>query len=152
MRIVLQRVSRASVAVDNSQVASIGKGALLLVGIGTDDVRVDLARLAAKIADLRIYEDADGKMNLSLRETGGHVLAVSQFTLYADTGKGRRPSFTKAAPPDEAERIYNAFVTALKEQGIAVQTGVFGAKMEVSLVNDGPVTIIFDLATQGLGC
>ncbi len=146
MRLVIQRVSRAAVRVDGKTIAMIGRGFLILVGIGRGDSGVDLSRLADKIASLRVFEDQNGKMNLSLRDVGGEVLAVSQFTLYADTRKGRRPSFVAAAPPEEAAPLFDSFVAALRDEGIPVQTGEFGAKMEVELVNDGPVTIIHEVA------
>ena len=149
MRIVLQRVHRAEVHVNQSTIASISKGLLLLVGIGCGDEVLDFGRLARKLVQLRIFEDAAGKMNLTLKEMGGEILAVSQFTLYGDVRKGRRPSFSKAASPQEAERLFNAFVDALRGERIPVKTGVFGAKMAVELVNDGPVTLIYDLAPSG---
>jgi len=147
MRIVLQRVATASVDVDGKQVADIGQGLLLLVGIASKDAAVNLAKAAKRIVDLRIFEDSSGKMNLSLRDVGGAVLAVSQFTLYADTTRGRRPSFVNAAPPEVAAPIFNDFVDALKSEIDDVQTGVFGAKMDVRLINDGPVTLVFEVAT-----
>jgi D-tyrosyl-tRNA(Tyr) deacylase len=146
MRIVLQRVTQASVTVEGLSIASIDRGLLLLVGVAAGDDCVDLARLARKIVDLRIFEDAERKMNRSLRDVEGAVLAVSQFTLCADTRKGRRPSFVGAAPPDEAEPIFDAFVAALRDEGVAVQTGEFGAKMAVRLENDGPVTLVLEVA------
>jgi len=146
VRLVIQRVSRAAVRVDGKTIAMIGRGFLILVGIGRGDSGVELSRLAGKIASLRVFEDQNGKMNLSLRDVGGEVLAVSQFTLYADTRKGRRPSFVAAAPPEEAAPLFDRFVAALRDEGIPVQTGEFGAKMEVELVNDGPVTIIHEVA------
>ena len=146
MRIVLQRVHRAEVRVDQRTIASVSKGLLLLVGIGKGDDALDFGRLARKLSQLRIFEDAAGKMNLSLLDIGGEILAVSQFTLYGDTHKGRRPSFSEAAPPHEAQRLFDAFVDALKAEGVLVKTGAFGAKMAVELVNDGPVTLILDLA------
>ena len=151
MRILLQRVKRASVCVGGESVGSIGKGLLLLVGIGSDDERFDLASAARKVVDLRVFEDADGKMNLSLRELGLEVLAVSQFTLYGDTRKGRRPSYAKAAPPAMAEPLFDAFAAALRSEGIRVAVGRFGAHMSVELVNDGPVTLWLDLAPPDRG-
>jgi D-aminoacyl-tRNA deacylase len=146
MRIVLQRVSTASVDVDGKRIATIGRGLLLLVGIAAEDQTVDIAKIAKKIIDLRIFEDSDGKMNLSLRDIGGSILAVSQFTLYADISKGRRPSFMLAAPPDLAEPLFDQFVEALRFESIDVQTGKFGAKMAVRLENDGPVTLSLEVA------
>jgi len=146
MRIVLQRVARASVSVGDRTIAAIDQGLLLLVGVADGDAEVDLARLARKIVDLRVFEDGERKMNRSLRDIDGAVLAVSQFTLCADTHKGRRPSFAHAAPPSEAEPIFDAFVDALKHEGASVQTGQFGAKMAVQLENDGPVTLVVEVA------
>lgn len=151
MRIVLQRVDRAEVRVDRRTIAAISKGVLLLVGIGKDDEGLDLSRLAKKIVALRIFEDAAGKMNLSLQDVKGEILVVSQFTLYGDTGKGHRPSFSDAAPQKEAERLFNAFVAALGARGVSVKTGAFGAKMAVELVNAGPVTLILELAPSQKG-
>ncbi len=145
MRILVQRVSRAEVRVDGGRVAAIGRGLLLLVGFCRGDERVDLAKAAGRVADLRIFPDDGGRMNLSLRDVQGEVLAVSQFTLYGSTAKGRRPSFTEAAPPEEAESLFHAFLEATRAEGIPVQSGVFGARMEVDLVNDGPVTLWMDL-------
>ena len=147
MRIVLQRVSQASVDVDEKRIANIGQGLLLLVGIASEDSTVDLGKTAKKIIDLRIFEDDEGKMNRSLRDIGGAVLAVSQFTLYADISKGRRPSFVHAAPPEFAEPLFDSFVDALRLEGVDVQTGRFGAKMAVRLENDGPVTLPLEVAT-----
>jgi len=146
MRIVLQRVSYASVDVEGTRIAEIGQGLLLLVGIASEDSTVDLGKTAKKIADLRIFEDDEGKMNRSLRDIGGAVLAVSQFTLYADISKGRRPSFIHAAPPELAEPLFESFVDALRLEGIDVQAGRFGAKMAVRLENDGPVTLTLEVA------
>ena len=146
MRIVLQRVSYASVDVEGTRIAEIGQGLLLLVGIASEDSAVDLGKTAKKIADLRIFEDVEGKMNRSLRDIGGAVLAVSQFTLYADISKGRRPSFIHAAPPELAEPLFNSFVDALRSADVDVKTGRFGAKMAVRLENDGPVTLTLEVA------
>ncbi len=146
MRIVLQRVDSACVRVADAVVGRIGVGLLLLVGIAPGDQDVDLPRMAQKIVDMRIFEDAEGKMNRSLREVGGAVLAVSQFTLYGDTRGGRRPSFTGAAPPEIARPLFDRFVAACRQQGIETQTGVFGAKMSVELVNAGPVTLWLEVA------
>jgi len=144
MRAVIQRVKSASVAVDGRVTGEIGKGLLVLVGVGKGDGEKDLAFLASKLPDLRIFEDASGKFNLSLKEVGGGMLVVSQFTLYGDCRKGRRPSFIDAAEPVEAKRLYEQLVHRLKEQGTPVETGEFQTKMEVHLVNDGPVTILLD--------
>ena len=152
MRVLLQRVRTASVAVDDRVVAQIGAGLLALVGIGPDDSTIHLERMAAKILDLRIFEDTNGKMNLSLREMtttfpGQYgILLVSQFTLYADTQKGRRPSFVNAAPPERANELIAEFGEQLRDQGITVASGQFGAHMVVALENDGPVTIWLDSA------
>ena len=145
MRIVLQRVRQARVQVDGRIIAAISEGLLLLVGIGAGDEELDLHHWAKKIVQLRIFEDTAGKMNRSLLDTGGEILVVSQFTLYGDVSKGRRPSFSKASPPNEAERLLSAFVAALRAENVPVKTGSFGAKMSVELVNDGPVTFVFDL-------
>ena len=144
MRVVLQRVSRASVTVGGEEVASIGRGLLLLAGIGEGDGEAEARRLAAKCAEMRIFADAEGRFNLSVTDIGGEALVVSQFTLLADVRRGRRPAFTEAARPEVAEPLVEAFARALREAGVPSQTGRFGAKMEVSLVNDGPVTIILD--------
>ncbi len=144
MRIVLQRVKWASVTVDNEIVSTIKHGFLLLVGIGKEDTDITLYTAANKIAKSRIFEDDAGKMNLDIASIGGEILAVSQFTLYGDTRRGNRPSFTDAAPPEEAEYKFNRFVELLRETGLAVSTGRFGEMMEVNLVNDGPVTIIYE--------
>ena len=146
MRIVLQRVAHASVDVAGKRIGGIGPGLLLLVGIETGDSNIDLAKIAKKIVDLRIFEDHEHKMNRSLCEIGGAVLAVSQFTLCADVSKGRRPSFIHAAPPELAEPLFHAFVRALEAVVVEVQTGEFGAKMSVTLENDGPVTLVLDVA------
>jgi D-tyrosyl-tRNA(Tyr) deacylase len=147
MRLVVQRVKRASVDVAGERIARIERGLLLLVGIGPGDTEVDLERAASRIVDLRIFEDDGGKMNRSLRDIGGKVLAVSQFTLYGDTRKGRRPSFVGAAAPEIAEPLFEAFVDAIREQGVDVETGRFGAKMAVELTNDGPVTLVIEVAS-----
>lgn len=142
MRIVLQRVHRASVRVDGRIIAGIDNGLLLLVGIAKGDEGMHACRLADKIIHLRIFEDIAGKMNLSIDQVDGEILAVSQFTLCGNTDRGRRPSFTNAAPPHEAEPLFMQFVDCIKKSGVAVQTGKFGAKMDVELINDGPVTFI----------
>lgn len=141
MRALVQRVSRASVYVEGHETASIGRGYLVLLGVAQDDSATQAAWLARKIAGLRLFEDDAGKMNLALADVEGSVLAVSQFTLYGDARKGRRPSFTRAAPPEEAEVLYDRFCRLLTAEGVPVETGVFQAHMEVSLVNDGPVTL-----------
>lgn len=146
MRLVVQRVKGASVDIAEECVARIEHGLLLLVGIAPDDVDVDLRKAAGKIVDLRVFEDDAGKMNRSLRDVGGEVLAVSQFTLYGDTRKGRRPSFVGAAVPEIAEPLFEAFVDAIRAQGVDVETGRFGAKMAVELLNDGPVTLVIEVA------
>ena len=146
MRIVLQRVSHASVDVAGKRIAEIDRGLLLLVGIAAEDSRIDLTKTAKKIVDLRIFEDEEHKMNLSLRDIGGAVLAVSQFTLYADVSKGRRPGFANAAPPELAAPLFESFVETLRVESSDVQTGEFGAKMAVKLENDGPVTLILEVA------
>jgi len=146
MRVIVQRVSRASVSVEGETVASIGRGLLLLVGAAEGDVEEEALRLAVKCAELRIFSDAEGKFNLSLLDAGGEALVVSQFTLLADTRRGRRPSFVGAAPPEVAEPLVEAFARAMREAGVPTQTGRFGAKMTVKLVNEGPVTIVLDSA------
>ena len=144
MKAVIQRVTRASVSVDGETVGEIGAGLVALVGVAHDDTPEDARRLAEKTAELRIFSDADGRFNLSLLDTGGEALVVSQFTLLADTRKGRRPSFTRAAPPDLARPLVEQYEAALREKGVTVVSGRFGAHMMVELVNDGPVTIILD--------
>ena len=144
MRVVLQRVTRATVSVAGETVASIERGFLALVGVGHDDDAADAERLADKIATLRVFADAAGKMNLALPDVHGDVLVVSQFTLFADMRKGRRPSWTDAAEPDRAAALVEAVASGLERGGIRVARGVFGAHMEVELVNDGPVTLILD--------
>lgn len=144
MRAVVQRVGSARVEVDGKVVGEIGRGLLVLLGVGEEDADKQAHWLADKIAGLRIFEDEAGKMNLSVEEVCGSLLVVSQFTLYGDCRKGRRPSFTKAAPPAEADRLYEVFVARLRELGLPVETGVFQAMMQVHLVNDGPVTLVVD--------
>ena len=144
MRVLLQRVTRASVTVDGAERGAVGHGFLALVGVTLEDDPAATRRLAAKTARLRVFADAAGMMNLALGDVGGAVLAVSQFTLYADTRRGNRPSFTDAAPPDRGEAVYEAYVEALRAEGVPVETGVFGAHMQVELVNDGPVTILLE--------
>jgi D-tyrosyl-tRNA(Tyr) deacylase len=144
VRIVLQRVARASVRVGGEEVASIGRGYLLLVGVGHGDGPEQAERLADKVVNLRIFRDDQGKTNLSLGDVGGAALVVSQFTLYADTRRGRRPSFVDAAEPDEAAAHVESFAQALEAKGVAVGRGVFGAEMAVDLVNDGPFTLTLE--------
>ncbi|HEY3413246.1 MAG TPA: D-aminoacyl-tRNA deacylase [Armatimonadota bacterium] len=144
MRALVQRVSEAHVIVDGETVGEISHGLLILLGIGEGDTAELAAKMAAKCANLRILEDEQGKMNRSLLDSGGRALVVSQFTLYADCRKGRRPSFTGSAGPEEGERLYDSFCGALRELGIGVETGVFRAHMDVQLHNDGPVTIWLD--------
>jgi D-tyrosyl-tRNA(Tyr) deacylase len=145
LRVVLQRVSEASVTVGGERISEIGPGLLLLVGVAHADGEAEADWLAQKISGLRIMGDDEGKMNLSVKDTGGAVLAVSQFTLLADTRKGKRPSFVGAAPPEEAERLFDYFCERLREAGVGrVETGRFGAMMDVALVNDGPVTIVLE--------
>lgn len=146
MRVVIQRVSRASVRVDGTTVGAIGRGFVVLAGFAPNDSESALAWMAEKVAGLRVFGDAEGKMNLPLSDVGGGVLVISQFTLYGDASKGRRPSFVGAAPPDVAERLYGRFVELLRAQGLTVETGRFGAMMDVELVNDGPVTLILERA------
>ncbi len=141
MRALLQRVSQARVSVGGAPVAGIGRGLLILLGIGQHDGEAQAAYLAEKVANLRIFEDDQGKLNRSVLELGGEALVVSQFTLYADTEKGRRPSFTDAAPPAAAEPLVSRFAELLRQRGIPTVTGAFGEHMAVELVNDGPVTI-----------
>ncbi len=144
MRAVLQRVTRARVAVDNEIVGEIGPGLLVLLGVGVGDTDAEALSLIEKILNLRIFDDDSGKMNLSLMDMKGEMLIVSQFTLYADTRRGRRPSYIEAAPPEDANRIYEFFVTEARKHLATVQTGRFQAMMDVELVNNGPVTIILE--------
>lgn len=145
MRAVVQRVSEASVTVDGAVVGRCGIGLLVLVAAHRDDTEANADKLAGRIAGLRIFGDAEGKMNLSLADVEGSVLAISNFTLYGDATKNRRPSFIESAPYADGERLYETFVAALERRGVPVETGVFGAHMDVSLVNDGPVTIVLDV-------
>lgn len=144
MRVVLQRVSSASVTVVDQELGAIGQGYMLLVAIQDADTEAELDYLVRKITGLRVFEDEAGKMNLSIQDVGGSILSISQFTLYADTRRGNRPSFTDAGATAYAEKMYDQFNTKLAATGLTVATGEFGADMKVSLVNDGPVTIIFD--------
>jgi D-tyrosyl-tRNA(Tyr) deacylase len=144
LKAVIQRVGEARVRVGGNTVGKIGRGILILLGVEKGDKEPDADRLAEKIANLRIFEDQAGRMNLSVKEIGGELLAVSQFTLAGNCTKGRRPSFDSAAPPEEANRLYEYFVGKLRGQGLPVETGVFQAMMQVQLVNDGPVTFILE--------
>ena len=144
MRAVVQRVSKAKVIVEEKTVGAIKRGLLVFVGVGKDDTEEDCEWLADKVSGLRIFEDEDGKMNLSVKDINGEVLVVSQFTLYGDCRRGKRPSFTEAAPPDKGKALYERFVELLREKGLKVETGKFRAHMHVHLVNDGPVTILLD--------
>ncbi|MBN2035260.1 MAG: D-tyrosyl-tRNA(Tyr) deacylase [Chitinispirillaceae bacterium] len=144
MRIVLQRVAKAVVRIDGAIAGSIGRGILLLVGVHNDDTPEAAGFLAAKCADLRIFSDDQDRMNLSLKQIGGQALVVSQFTLFGDCSRGRRPSFIAAAPPEKGRELYEYFIAKMKEQVGVVASGVFGAMMQVELINDGPVTIILE--------
>jgi D-aminoacyl-tRNA deacylase len=146
MRVVIQRVSEASLSIDKSIVSSIGYGLVVLLGIETDDNEEDIEWLCGKIARLRIFDDSNGVMNLSVAESGGEVMVVSQFTLHASTKKGNRPSYIRAARPETAIPLYEKFISKISAElnGADIKTGVFGAMMQISLVNDGPVTIIID--------
>lgn len=148
MKVVAQLAKEASVTVRKEVIGKIGKGFMLLVGITHEDTEADLDYIVNKLIHLRVFEDADGKMNESLLQIGGEVLSISQFTLYADTRKGRRPSFTDAAKPDIAIKLYEQFNQKLIEAGIHVETGEFGAHMDVQLINEGPITIILDSADR----
>jgi D-tyrosyl-tRNA(Tyr) deacylase len=145
MRVVLQRVKRGSVTVNGARIAEIGQGLVILLGIGPEDSQEAARTLADKVATLRIFEDEQGKMNLSVRDVGGAAIVVSQFTLYADARKGRRPSFTDAAAPDVARPLVEHFATWLESCGVPTQLGVFGAEMQVEILNDGPVTIVLEV-------
>ena len=148
MRAVITRVASASVSVDYRVVSEIGQGLLVLIGVENGDQTADITHVAGKIRDLRIFSDKAGKMNLSVTDVAGAVLAVSQFTLLADVSRGRRPSFVRAAPPEEANTAYEAVVARLRESGLVVKTGVFRADMQVASVNDGPVTIWIDSRSE----
>jgi D-aminoacyl-tRNA deacylase len=153
MRAVVQRVARSAVSVvegdDEREVGHIGSGLTVLIGVAAEDTEAQARRLAEKIAGLRIFPDDEGKLNRDVREAGGEILAISQFTLLADTRKGRRPSFVGAAPPEHGELLYDAVVRHLRQGGLTVRTGRFGAHMHVEILNDGPVTIILDTAEWG---
>ena len=144
MRAVVQRVSRAAVEVDGEAVGEIGRGYLVLLGVGHDDTEQEAQKLLRKLLGLRIMEDGEGKTNLALADVAGELLVVSQFTLFANCRRGRRPSFTDAAAPEQAEALYERFVSLARAESVRVETGSFGAKMEVSLVNDGPFTVVLD--------
>lgn len=144
MKIVLQRVSYGSVTVDEKMVGEINKGFVLLFGVGQNDSEKNADFLADKCLNLRVFEDEQGKMNLSINDIKGEILVVSQFTLYGDTKKGRRPSFIDAAPPEKADNLYNYFVNKLKDSGLKIETGIFRADMKVQINNDGPVTFILE--------
>lgn len=144
MKVVIQRCKHAQVTVDNEIVGEIGAGLMVLVGVTHGDEEKDAKYLADKVAGLRIFEDEDGKMNFSVQDVGGAILSVSQFTLYGDTRKGKRPNFMAAAKPDEAKTLYESFNRELSAKGLQVETGVFGAMMDVALTNWGPVTLIID--------
>lgn len=144
MRCVVQRVTRSSVTSDGELTGSIGKGLMVLIGVTTTDTEKDIKYMADKVPNLRIFEDAEGKMNLSLKDVGGAILAVSQFTLYGDARGGRRPSFITAERPERANELYEQLVAAWREQGLTVETGRFRTDMQVELINDGPVTLLLD--------
>jgi D-aminoacyl-tRNA deacylase len=144
MRAVLQRVTRGEVMVDGRTVGRIGRGFVVLLGVAKGDADADAEYIMAKTVAMRVFADAAGKMNLALRDVGGELLVISQFTLLADTESGRRPSFIRAAPPEEARRLYELFISLARNTGVRVETGEFGAMMQVALVNDGPVTIVLD--------
>ncbi|MDF7801579.1 D-aminoacyl-tRNA deacylase [Pontiellaceae bacterium B1224] len=144
MKLVVQRVKRASVTVDAERISEIGQGLLVLCGVGHEDTVFDARFLAKKTSNLRIFEDADGKMNLSVQEIGGEILSVSQFTLYGDCNKGNRPGFISAARPEQGEALFNEYVQALEKLGFVPNIGKFGADMKVELLNDGPVTLLLE--------
>ena len=144
MRLVLQRVTEASVEIDGTIVGRIGPGLLVFLGVGKGDSEHDAIFLADRVLGLRIFEDAAGKMNLSVKDVQGEILVISQFTLYGNTQKGRRPSFDAAAPPDQARVLYELFLQELRRSGLKIESGIFGARMKVSLVNDGPVTFVLE--------
>ncbi len=144
MRAVIQRVNQASVTVDGHIAGQIEKGLLVFLGVAKDDTEDDIAFIADKVVNLRIFEDDNGKMNLSVKDIGGGVLLISQFTLFGDCRKGRRPDFTAAGPPDLAKTLYKKTIAAIKENGVLVETGIFAAHMHIDSINDGPVTILLD--------
>lgn len=149
MKIVLQKVKKASVSVEKKVVGEIDKGYCLLVGVHKDSTEADAKYLAKKIAEARLFEDENEKLNLGLKDVGGSILSISQFTLYADTKKGKRPSFTNAAGAEKANELYNRFNDYLREENIKVETGIFQTMMEVNIINDGPVTIIYEKLSSG---
>lgn len=144
MRVVIQKVSEASVSVEGQSLGAIKKGFMLLVGVGQEDTEVDVDYLARKIANLRVFEDEQGKMNLALKDVAGEILSISQFTLLANTKKGNRPSFIEAAAPETGDLLYEKLNASLRAEGFTVKTGQFGAHMQVQLINEGPVTILID--------
>lgn len=148
MRAVVQRVRHAAVTVNRKQVGAIGNGLLVFLGVANEDTQTDADYLAEKVAGLRIFPDEQGKMNRSVCDTGGEVMIISQFTLYGDVRRGKRPAFTRAAPPRHAETLYNYYVTQMRRQGLVVATGQFQAMMDIALVNPGPVTILLDSTKQ----
>jgi len=149
MKIILQKVKKASVSVDNKVVGSIDKGYCLLVGVHKESTEEDAKYLAKKVAQARLFEDENDKINLSLKDVGGSILSVSQFTLYADTKKGNRPSFTSAAGAEKANELYEKFNEFLREEGVTVETGIFQTMMEVNIVNDGPISIVYEKLSAG---
>ena len=149
MKIILQKVKKASVSVENKVVGSIDKGYCLLVGVHKESTEEDAKYLAKKVAQARLFEDENDKINLSLKDVGGSILSVSQFTLYADTKKGNRPSFTSAAGAKKANELYEKFNEFLREEGVTVETGIFQTMMEVNIVNDGPITIVYEKLSAG---
>jgi D-tyrosyl-tRNA(Tyr) deacylase len=149
MKVILQKVKKASVSVDGKIVGEIDKGYCLLVGVHKESTEADAKYLAKKIVEARLFEDENEKLNLGLKNVNGSILSVSQFTLYADTKKGKRPSFTNAASAEEANELYNKFNEYLREEGIKVETGIFQTMMEVNIINDGPVTIIYEKLSLG---
>ncbi len=148
MRAVVQRVSSAEVRVDDKMVGRVGKGLLVYLGVGKEDTVSDIEFMAEKVSGLRIFEDENGKMNLSVKDIDGEILAISQFTLYGDVRKGKRPSFSDSAAPDKGEELYNQFISRIQGIGIRIDKGIFGAHMMVDYVNDGPVTILLDSKKQ----
>ena len=149
MKVILQKVKKASVSVEGKVVGEIDKGYCLLVGVHKESMEADAKYLAKKIVEARLFEDENEKLNLGLKDVNGSILSVSQFTLYADTKKGKRPSFTNAASAEEANELYNKFNEYLREEGIKVETGIFQTMMEVNIINDGPVTIIYEKLSLG---
>ena len=149
MKVILQKVKKASVSVDGKVVGEIDKGYCLLVGVHKESTEADAKYVAKKIVEARLFEDENEKINLGLKDVNGSILSVSQFTLYADTKKGKRPSFTNAASAEEANELYNKFNEYLREEGIKVETGIFQTMMEVNIINDGPVTIIYEKLSSG---